>query len=165
MLSLGSHIRSLSYSHKDCSGGLVIVRSTLRGTGEMDDGVLRYFKFLLFLMFLYFVMPIIQKQQSVWWFVDSLQITGTATGIHFPVQIGSYHNTHGNAKIYPDLRLALRSMLLRFAKPRHRQSVVFHLFWAYAEKVNVTKIIGWKFTAFSRRHYCFKTKNTEQVLK
>ena len=52
-LTLGSLVRSLSFSYEICSGGL--------GRGEMDGGMLGYFKFLLFLMFLYIVMSIIQK--------------------------------------------------------------------------------------------------------
>ena len=58
--SVGSLVLSLSSSYEECLGGLGIGRSSLCGTGAMDDGKLGYFKFLLFLMLLYFML-IIQK--------------------------------------------------------------------------------------------------------
>jgi len=71
--------------------------------------------------------------------------------------MGSYHNTHGEPKIYPGL--------LHHAELCPRRTVMFHLLWTYIETTNITKIISWEFTASSHWHSCFKMKNSEQVLK
>lgn len=79
-------------------------------------------------------------------------------------QIGSY-NTHRKPIIYPGLWQALQSTLCTLCITSSQAQCYVSPALGLYRIHNITKIISWKSTASSHWYFCFKMKNTEQVLK